>query len=70
MGKYFPRMYIKNISAFQLHCVAGVERNARKSALNYRCSWMDLEMTILSKSERDKYHMRSLICSILKKDTK
>ena len=28
---------------------------------------MDLEMIILRKSERDKYHMILLICEILKK---
>ena len=35
-------------------------------------TWMDLEILILSEvsqSEKDKYHMISLICGILKNDT-
>ena len=32
----------------------------------FAATWMDLEIIILSevKSEKDKYHMRSLICGI------
>ena len=36
-------------------------------------TWMDLDIIILnevSQTEKDKYHMISLICGILKKDTK
>ena len=36
-------------------------------------TWMDLEIVILSKvsqTKKDKYHMISLICGILKKGTK
>ena len=35
-------------------------------------TWMDLEMIILSEvsqTEKDKYHMISLLCGILKTDT-
>ena len=38
--------------------------------MTFAATWMDLEMTILgevSQTEKDKYHMISLICRILKK---
>ena len=33
-------------------------------------AWMDLEIIIKIKSEKDKHHMISLICGILKIDVK
>ena len=30
----------------------------------FAATWMDLEMIIVSKTEKDKYHMISLICGI------
>ena len=38
----------------------------------FAATWMDLEMIILSEvsqTEKDKYHIISLICGILKNDT-
>ena len=38
----------------------------------FAATWMDLEMIILSEvsqTEKDKYHMISLICGIFKNDT-
>ena len=32
-------------------------------------TWVKLEIIILSKSDKDKYHMISLICGILKNNT-
>ena len=32
-------------------------------------TWLDLDIIILNKSEKDKCHVISLICGILKKDT-
>ena len=34
----------------------------------FAAKWMDLEITILSESDKDKYHMISLTCGILKND--
>ena len=34
----------------------------------FAATWMDLEVLILSKSEKDKYHMISLICETLEND--
>ena len=38
----------------------------------FAATWMDIEIVILSEvnqTEKDKYHMISLICGILKKGT-
>ena len=32
--------------------------------MTFAATWVDLEIVILSKSEKDKYHMISLICGI------
>ena len=34
----------------------------------FAAKWMDLEITVLSESDKDKYHMISLTCGILKND--
>ena len=36
----------------------------RSEVIPFAVTWMDLEMIILSKSEKHKYHMMSLICGI------
>jgi hypothetical protein len=33
-------------------------------AMPFSATWMNLELIILSESERDEYHMISLICGI------
>ena len=44
----------------------------KNKIIPYAPTWMDLEIIILSEvsqTEKDKYHMLSLICGILKNDT-
>ena len=45
----------------------------KNEIMTFAAIWMDLEIMILSdvsQTEKDKYHIISLICRILKKDTK
>ena len=44
----------------------------KNEIMSFAATCMDLEITILSKvsqTEKDKYHMISLLCGILKNDT-
>ena len=44
----------------------------KNEIMPFAAKWMDLEIIILSEvsqTEKDKYHMISLICGILKDDT-
>ena len=44
----------------------------KNEIMPFAATWMDLEIIILSEvsqTEKDKYHMISLICGILKYDT-
>ena len=34
----------------------------KNKIMPFAAKWMDLEIIILSKSKKDKYHIRSLIC--------
>ena len=43
----------------------------KKTSGEFAATWIDLEMIILSEvnqTEKDKYHMTSLICGIIKKN--
>ena len=41
----------------------------KNKIMPFAAIWMDLEIVILSQTEKDKYHMISLICGILKNGT-
>ena len=44
----------------------------KNAVMPFATTWMDLEMIIVSEAsqiEKDKYHIISLICGILKNDT-
>ena len=44
----------------------------KNEIMSFAATWVDLEIIILSEvsqTEKDKYHMISLICGILKNDT-
>ena len=60
------------------HCVctyihSGILASKKNEIMPFAAIWMDLEIIILSEisevsqTEKDKYHMISLICGILKK---
>ena len=40
---------------------------SKKERMPLEATWMDLKSIILKKPKKDKYHMTSLICVILKK---
>ena len=41
----------------------------KNEMLPFEATWIDLEIIILSQTEKDKCHMISLTCGILKNDT-
>ena len=41
----------------------------KNEIMPFAATWMDLETIILSQTEKDKYHMISLICGIKKNNT-
>ena len=41
----------------------------KNEIMPFAATWMDLEIIIRSQTEKDKYHIISLICGILKNDT-
>ena len=50
-----------------MQCHPAIKKNER---MPFAATWMDLKIIILSEvsqTEKDKHHMRSLICGILKK---
>ena len=50
-----------------MECYSAIKKN---EIMPFAATWIDLEMIILSEvsqTEKDKYHMISLICGILKK---
>ena len=55
------------------HIYNGILLSHKKKEIElFVVRWMDLEITILSEvsqTEKDKYHIISLICGILKNDT-
>ena len=44
-----------------VHIYSAIKKN---EIMPIAATWMDLEIIILSKTEKDKYHMVSLICGI------
>ena len=52
-----------------MKCHSAIKKN---EIMPFAATWMDLEIIVLSEvsqTEKDKYHMISLICGILKKAT-
>ena len=50
-----------------MECYSAIKKN---EIMSFAATWIDLETIILnevSQTEKDKYHMISLICRILKK---
>ena len=55
-----------------IHNVILLSHKKENEIIPFAATWMDLEIIILSEvsqTEKDKYHMISLICGILKNDT-
>ena len=55
---------------YTMEYYSAIEKN---EIMPFAATWMDLEIIILSEgsqTEKDKYHMTSLICGLLKNDTK
>ena len=53
-----------------VHICSGISAIKKNEVMPFAATWMDLEIVILSEvsqTEKDKYHMISLICGILKK---
>ena len=53
-----------------VHIYSGISAIKKNEVMPFAATWMDLEIVILSEvsqTEKDKYHMISLICGILKK---
>ena len=58
--------WIKNMwYIYTVEYYSDIKKNA---IMPFVTTWMDLEIIILSKSEKYKYHMISLICRFLKND--
>ena len=52
----------------QMECYSAIKKN---EIISFAATWMDLEIITLkvNQTEKDKYHMISLICGVLKNDT-
>ena len=52
-----------------VHIYSGILAIKKNKIMLFAATWMDLEIVILSEvgqTQKDKYHMRSLICGIYK----
>ena len=53
---------IKKMYIYTMECYLAIERN---EIMPFAATWMDLKISILRRlTEKDKYHMVSLICGI------
>ena len=55
-----------------VHIYNGILLSHKKEIMSFAATWMDLEITILSElsqTEKDKYHMVSLMWNLIKNDT-
>ena len=57
---------IKKLYIYTMDYYSAIKNN---KIMPFAATWMDPEIIILSKLGKDKYHVTSLICGILKNDT-